>query len=63
MRYAERSPLIWYVICHRMVGHHLRRRASWEIPRYRFLRRRLLVTYRQKATEAALRSIDMVGMR
>ncbi|MFK4401912.1 hypothetical protein [Bradyrhizobium elkanii] len=35
---------------------------SWEIQRYRLLRHRLLVTYRQKAIEAALRSIDLVGI-
>ncbi|MCP1853277.1 MULTISPECIES: hypothetical protein [unclassified Bradyrhizobium] len=35
---------------------------SWEIQRYRYLRHRLLVTYRQKAIEAALRGIDMAGI-
>ncbi|MHC2335467.1 hypothetical protein [Bradyrhizobium sp. USDA 4454] len=35
---------------------------SWEIQRYRLLRHRLLVTYRQKAVEAALRRIDIVGI-
>jgi hypothetical protein len=35
---------------------------SWEIQRYRLLRHKLLETYRQKAIEAALRSIDMVGI-
>ncbi|MCP1970836.1 hypothetical protein [Bradyrhizobium elkanii] len=35
---------------------------SWEIQRYRLLRHRLLVTYRQKAIEAALRTIDLVGI-
>ncbi|MDF0583783.1 hypothetical protein [Bradyrhizobium yuanmingense] len=35
---------------------------SWEILRYRMLRHRLLETYRQKAIEAALRRIDMVGI-
>jgi hypothetical protein len=33
---------------------------SWEIQRYRVLRHKVLETYRQKAIEAALRSIDMV---
>ncbi|WLA79960.1 hypothetical protein [Bradyrhizobium elkanii] len=35
---------------------------SWEIQRYRLLRHRLLVTYRQKAIEAALRHIDMISI-
>ena len=35
---------------------------SWEIQRYRLLRHRLLVTYRQQAIEAALRRIDMAGI-
>ncbi|TWB59222.1 hypothetical protein [Bradyrhizobium sacchari] len=35
---------------------------SWEIQRYRMLRHRLLETSRQKAIEAALRHIDMVGI-
>ncbi|MEY9127608.1 hypothetical protein [Bradyrhizobium yuanmingense] len=35
---------------------------SWEIQRYRMLRHRLLETYRQKAIEAALRRIDLVGI-
>lgn len=35
---------------------------SWEIQRYRVLRHKVLETYRQKAIEAALRSIDMVGI-
>ncbi|MCA6104662.1 MULTISPECIES: hypothetical protein [Bradyrhizobium] len=35
---------------------------SWEIQRYRLLRHRLLVIYRQKAIEAALRSIDLAGI-
>ena len=35
---------------------------SWEIQRYRLLRHRLLETYRQKAIEAALRRIDMIGI-
>ncbi|TFV71246.1 hypothetical protein E4K64_27950 [Bradyrhizobium frederickii] len=35
---------------------------SWEIQRYRMLRHKLLETYRQKAIEAALRQIDMVGI-
>lgn len=35
---------------------------SWEIQRYRVLRHKALETYRQKAIEAALRSIDMVGI-
>ncbi|MGY3549428.1 MULTISPECIES: hypothetical protein [unclassified Bradyrhizobium] len=34
----------------------------WEIRRYRMLRHKLLETYRQKAIEAALRRIDMVGI-
>ena len=34
---------------------------SWEILRYRLLRHKLLETYRQKAIEAALRRIDMMG--
>ena len=35
---------------------------SWEIQRYRRLRHTLLETYRQKAIEAALRRIDMIGI-
>ncbi|MCP3472120.1 hypothetical protein NLM33_17525 [Bradyrhizobium sp. CCGUVB1N3] len=35
---------------------------SWEIQRYRVLRHKVLETYRQKAIEAALRSIDMIGI-
>lgn len=35
---------------------------SWEIQRYCVLRHKVLETYRQKAIEAALRSIDMVGI-
>lgn len=35
---------------------------SWEIQRYRLLRHRLLAIYRQKAIEAALRSIDLAGI-
>jgi hypothetical protein len=35
---------------------------SWEIQRYRLLRHKLLETYRQKAIEAALRRIDMIGI-
>lgn len=35
---------------------------SWEIQRYRCLRHKLLETYRQKAIEAALRRIDMIGI-
>ncbi|GMO16320.1 hypothetical protein [Bradyrhizobium sp. TM233] len=35
---------------------------SWDIQRYRMLRHRLLETYRQKAVEATLRRIDMVGI-
>jgi hypothetical protein len=35
---------------------------SWEIQRYRVLRHKLLETYRQKAIEAALRRIDIVGI-
>lgn len=35
---------------------------SWEIQRYRVLRHKVLETYRQKPIEAALRSIDMVGI-
>ncbi|WOH57294.1 MULTISPECIES: hypothetical protein [Bradyrhizobium] len=35
---------------------------SWEIQRYRVLRHKLLESYRQKAIEAALRRIDLVGM-
>ncbi|WP_247385485.1 MULTISPECIES: hypothetical protein [unclassified Bradyrhizobium] len=35
---------------------------SWEIQRYRLLRHKLLETYRQKAIEAVLRRIDMVGI-
>ncbi|MGY3238683.1 MULTISPECIES: hypothetical protein [unclassified Bradyrhizobium] len=35
---------------------------SWEIQRYRLLRHKLLENYRQKAIEAALRRIDMVGI-
>ncbi|MGY8662701.1 hypothetical protein Q3C01_10065 [Bradyrhizobium sp. UFLA05-109] len=34
----------------------------WEIQRYRVLRHKLLETYRQKAIEASLRRIDMVGI-
>lgn len=35
---------------------------SWEIQRYRLLRHKLLETYRQKAIEAALQRIDMIGI-
>ncbi|MGY8685688.1 hypothetical protein Q2941_49475 [Bradyrhizobium sp. UFLA05-153] len=35
---------------------------SWEIQRYRLLRHKLLETHRQKAIEAALRRIDMIGI-
>lgn len=35
---------------------------SWEIQRYRCLRHKLLQAYRQKAVEAALRRIDMIGI-
>lgn len=35
---------------------------SWEIQRYRLLRHKLLETYRQKAIEATLRRIDLVGI-
>lgn len=35
---------------------------SWEIQRYRLLRHKLLESYRQKAIEAALRRIDLVGI-
>ena len=35
---------------------------SWEIQRYRLLRHKLLQMYRQNAVEAALRSIDMIGI-
>src|SRR5262249_5010469 len=35
---------------------------SWEIQRYRVLRHKALEIYRQKAIEAALRSIDMIGI-
>ena len=35
---------------------------SWEIQRYRMLRHRLLETCRQKAIEATLRRIDLVGI-
>ncbi|MDH2348924.1 hypothetical protein [Bradyrhizobium sp. SSUT77] len=35
---------------------------SWEIQRYRLLRHKLLETYRQKAIEAALRRIDLLGI-
>ncbi|MGY3343515.1 hypothetical protein ACVWYK_002284 [Bradyrhizobium sp. USDA 4470] len=35
---------------------------SWEIQRYRLLRHKLLETYREKAIEAALRRIDLVGI-
>lgn len=35
---------------------------SWDIQRYRMLRHKLLETYRQKAIEAALRRIDMIGI-
>ncbi|MHC4050449.1 hypothetical protein [Bradyrhizobium sp. 25ACV] len=35
---------------------------SWEIQRYRMLRHKLLETFRQRAIEAALRRIDMVGI-
>ncbi|WP_027525469.1 hypothetical protein [Bradyrhizobium sp. Ec3.3] len=34
---------------------------SWEIQRYRVLRHKALEIHRQKAIEAALRSIDMIG--
>ncbi|WP_244547353.1 hypothetical protein [Bradyrhizobium sp. Gha] len=36
--------------------------SSWEIQRYRLLRHKLLDIYRQKAIEAALRRIDLVGI-
>jgi hypothetical protein len=39
-----------------------RAELSWEIQRYRRLRHTLLETYRQKAIEAALRRIDMIGI-
>lgn len=35
---------------------------SWEIQRYRLLRHKLLETYRQKAIEATLQRIDMIGI-
>ena len=35
---------------------------SWEIQRYRLLRHKLLQMHRQNAVEAALRSIDMIGI-
>lgn len=35
---------------------------SWDIQRYRLLRHKLLETCRQKAIEAALRRIDLVGI-
>jgi hypothetical protein len=35
---------------------------SWEIQRYRLLRHKLLESCRQKAIEAALRRIDLVGI-
>lgn len=35
---------------------------SWEIQRYRLLRHKLLETSRQKAIEATLRRIDLVGI-
>ena len=35
---------------------------SWEIQRYRVLRHKLLESYRQKAIEAALRRVDMIGI-
>ncbi|WP_247325238.1 hypothetical protein [Bradyrhizobium sp. 141] len=35
---------------------------SWEMQRYRVLRHRLLITYRQKAIEMTLRRIDVVGI-
>ncbi|MET4120495.1 hypothetical protein ABIB90_007545 [Bradyrhizobium sp. JR4.1] len=35
---------------------------SWEIQRCRVLRHKLLEVYRQKAVEAALRRIDMIGI-
>lgn len=35
---------------------------SWEIQRYRMLRHKLVETYRQKAIEATLRRIDMIGI-
>jgi len=35
---------------------------SWDVQRYRMLRHKLLETYRQKAIEAALRRIDLVGV-
>ncbi|MCJ9700925.1 hypothetical protein [Bradyrhizobium sp. SHOUNA76] len=34
----------------------------WDIQRYRMLRHKLLETYRQKAVEATLRRIDLVGI-
>ncbi|MFK4538418.1 hypothetical protein [Bradyrhizobium ottawaense] len=35
---------------------------SWDIQRYRMLRHKLLESYRQKAVEAALRRIDIIGI-
>lgn len=35
---------------------------SWEIRRYRFLRHKLLETYRHKAVEVSLRRIDLIGI-
>lgn len=35
---------------------------SWEIQRYRLLRQKLLESCRQKAIEAALRRVDVVGI-
>ena len=35
---------------------------SWEIQRYRLLRHKLLESCRQKAIEAALRRIDLIGI-
>ncbi|MCJ9734179.1 hypothetical protein [Bradyrhizobium sp. PRIMUS42] len=35
---------------------------SWDIQRYRMLRHKLLETYRQRAVEATLRRIDLVGI-
>src|SRR5262249_47895166 len=52
---APRSAIEWLLVIDVV-------ELSWEIQRYRLLRHKLLETYRQKAIEAALRRIDMVGI-
>lgn len=53
--FAPRSAIEWLLVIDVA-------ELSWEIQRYRLLRHKLLETYRQKAIEAALRRIDMIGI-